>query len=274
MGRERLETAPSHDDAWSTHQPVSTNHAVGHFGDRGGVHRTLSATTKQPPSREGSSTKTEEEAQDVCAQDVRSPPRLQPSSFGQPTVSIAATAAATTAAVAEPDRESLVASSLGNEQTRLKEDGGRITGYAPGKDGRGTIDREVGEGQPTVSTRLSWKEGSGFCGRDSDQGAPAIPAQAAGASGGETEPIRPREPKGFYNGPHKVSGRAPNVALPTPETITTGAERQHDNQRGSGRAAPDNAIRDNWGSVFVVGGGRRRRRPPVINVSFVVSFFG
>lgn len=258
VGRERLETAPSHDDAWSTHRPVSGNNAVGNIGGRCGVHRTFPATAEPNPSCEGSGARKEEEAPDVSAQDVRSPPRLQPSTFAQPAVGTAAAAAVLTAAVAEPDHPGLVVSSLGNEPNRLVGAGALIKQHALGEDGHGTPDGKA-------------KGGGVFCDRVSSQGASAT-AQAAGALGAEAEHIRVREPSSFGGIPHKVSNRAANI--PPLPSGTTGAQHQHHNsQRGLGRgAALDNAIRDNWGSVFVVGGGRRRRRPPVIAVVFCLHW--
>lgn len=262
--------APSHDDGRSTHQPVRSNLP-------GGVEEAFSANRKFPaaaepaPSGKDSSTGQEEKAREYSAQDVRSPPRLQqPSTFGPPAVGTAAAAAAashvTTAAVAEPDHGRLKATPLENEQEqcphRLKADGLQIKEDALGVNGRGGPDRKARQEQPAVLSSLSREE----------YGGPANASAAPGAADGVsvTERLRLRDPSGLCSVPNK-SNRSANVASHASGATTGGAQHHPHSQRDSGRAAPDsNAVRDNWGSVFVVGGGRRRRRPPVMHT---IDFF-
>lgn len=291
VGRERLvhgsvppansppasETAPSHDDAWSTRRPVCSNLVhPGGFLERRGVNRASPTAAGPAPScckgSSGIRKEEEEEAQEVSSQDVLSPPRLQPFTFGPAAVGIAATTAALapTAAVGGADRGRFIPSTMDNEQdqhpNRAKVGSAQIEEDSFGEDGHGTADRKTCQGQPAAPKSLFREGDGGFHDRGSGEAA-GTPA-GAGAGAGGTERIRPSEPDGIYSVPNRVSNGTVNDAAP-PRSRTTGA--QHHNQRGGGRVPPDSAVRDNWGSVFVVGGGRQRRRPPVMH--FLFPFF-
>lgn len=269
MGRDSLETAPSHDHAWSTRQPARSNHPdPGDFVERRGASRTLPAAAQPATSCEESGVRTGKEAQEFSAHDVRSPPRLQPSSFGPAAVGAEAAAPATTVAVAKADQGRFVSSSLGSGQAQVKGDGDQAKEHHPfGEDGQSVPDRKASQGQPAVPCSLFGEEGDECSDRDSGEGVPrrAQPEVAPGAvGGGKTVRVSPRKWSGLYGVPTKAS----NMATKTPPSPSGTTAVPHHNQRGGGWAAADSAVRDNWGSVFVVGGGRRRRRPPVRQACF------
>lgn len=261
------EAALSHDDAWSTHRLVGSNHA-GDFGERRCEPRRLSAAAGPSPSCKGGGVGREEEAPGDTAQYVRSPPRFQPPASAPPAVCPRAAASAATAVGDEARHSCSTASSRDNEQhghpSRLRGDGVQTKERGFGEDEQSQSDRKACQGQPATAKSHLQEEDDGFCNRASGQAAPRT-AQAAAASGpagaAETERARPREANGFYISSNKGS-RAASVAPPAPSRTTTTVKRHH--QGGGGRAEPDCAVRDNWGSVFVVGGGRRKRRPPVM----------
>lgn len=264
VGREHLETAPPH-DAWPAHQ---------HGGSVEPRHvRGTRPSAAQPAAlmRKAGGKRNEDRRQEGCTQDVRSPPRLQPSASEPSAVPPAATFAATTTAAAENDHGRFVASSPGSgkqdqNQNQAKGDDTQAKERAAlgEDDGQRTPNLRTCEGQPTVPGTDVREASGGFRDQDSAEAVSKVAQDAPGATasgGAETELTRARGSGGLTGVPHNVAHRATNVAPSSSDATAT----RHHSQRGGARAAPDSAVRDNWGSVFVVGGGRRRRRPPVMH---------
>eukprot|EP00903_Cladosiphon_okamuranus_P009476 g9030.t1 len=258
VGRERLETAPSHGDARLAQNPVSSTHTGNFGGECYSANGEFPAAPEPTPSSRSGGMPRAAGAPDVAAQGVRSPPRLPQSAIGPLTVGTAAVAPVTTAAGAETNQERSGISSDGRKRhqyrSQVKGDVGQVAERPLGQHGRDPPDLKT------------FREHSAVPRSDSYVREAAPNTSQAGACDA-TEYTNPRQPDRFCGDgvPKNTSNSGANVASSFPSSMTTCTQHQHRNinQRGGGRAAPDRAIRDNWGSVFVVGGGRRRRRPPV-----------